>query len=260
MDKNTFLVINDLIYDMYGWRTLEDIRDDFFRRLRIIIPFHYASILLREDDGKERVTLGHPICFPQTFLQAEEAYLSASQDSDYLLWNLYAKESKLLRASDILDEEKRLNSPLYVNCYRDFEVYDDMQLTIVAQGRLLGLLTLYRTRADGVFSAENMFFLRALGMHLNTVMQNLTATRPFSPPAEDERLKALQAACQLTSRETEILAHLNRFETNTEIADALGIRESTLQKHLQNLFRKLDVTSRWEVLRLFTKAGENAGL
>ena len=40
------------------------------------------------------------------------------------------------------------------------------------------------------------------------------------------------------------------FESNAEIADALGIRENTLQKHLQNLFRKLNVTSKWEILRL----------
>ena len=35
-----------------------------------------------------------------------------------------------------------------------------------------------------------------------------------------------------------------------EIAQSLGIRENTLQKHLQNIFRKTNVTSRWELLRL----------
>ena len=54
----------------------------------------------------------------------------------------------------------------------------------------------------------------------------------------------------LTGREVEILSHLYQFETNAEIADTLGIRENTLQKHLQNLFRKLNVTSKWEILRL----------
>ena len=29
-----------------------------------------------------------------------------------------------------------------------------------------------------------------------------------------------------------------------------GIRENTLQKHLQNIFLKTNVTSRWELLRL----------
>ena len=39
MEKNTFLIINDLIYEMYGWKSLSDIKEDFFKRLKIIIPF-----------------------------------------------------------------------------------------------------------------------------------------------------------------------------------------------------------------------------
>lgn len=250
MEKNQFLVINDLIYEMYSWRSLEDIKENFFQRLKIIVPFSYASILLKKNEDPEDITLCNPICYPDYFTEAEEAYLACGPDSDYLLWNLYAKESKLLRTSDILDEKKRLNSPLYVNCYGKFDVYDDMQFTIVFNGKLLGLLTLYRTRIDGTFSTEDMFFLRALGMHLNAVMQRMTGDRREGRVTDEKRLSDMQTRFRLTGRETEILAHLYRFETNAEIADALGIRENTLQKHLQNLFRKLNVTSRWEVLRL----------
>ncbi len=258
MDKNTFLVINDLIFEMYGWQSLADIKEDFFQRLKIIIPFHYASILLKTSGAGQPLTLGHPICFPQSFLRAENAYLSEGQDSDYTLWNLYARESKLLRASDILDDEKRLNSPLYVNCYRSFDVYDDMQLTIVAHEELLGLLTLYRTRADGAFTAEDMFFLRALGMHLNLAMHRILAKKETPPHPPAEALPDIARTYRLTAREKELLSRLSRFETNEEIADALGIRESTLQKHLQNLFRKLGVTSKWDVLRLCYKSAWNS--
>ena len=251
MEKNQFLVINDRIYEMYNWRSLEDIKENFFQRLKIIIPFSYASILLKKNEDPEDITLCNPICYPDYFIEAEEAYLSYEEpDADYLLWNLYAKESKLLRASDILDEEKRLNSPLYVNCYQKFDVYDDMQFTIVFNGKLLGLLTLYRTRIDGTFSTEDMFFLRALGMHLNAVMYRMLGTGRTKHIVDENRLSDMQSRFCLTGREVEILSHLYRFETNAEIADALGIRENTLQKHLQNLFRKLNVTSKWEVLRL----------
>ena len=43
MEKNQFLVINDLIYEMYNWRSLEDIKENFFQRLKLIVPFSYAS-------------------------------------------------------------------------------------------------------------------------------------------------------------------------------------------------------------------------
>ena len=74
---------------------------------------------------------------------------------------------------------------------------------------------------------------------------------PHASAKETERyIRVLQKKYALTGRETEILSHLYRFESNTEIADALGIRDNTLQKHLQNLFRKLGVASKWEILRL----------
>ena len=251
MDKNQFLVINDLVYDMYNWRSLEDIKENFFQRLKLIVPFSYASILLKKHPDSEDVTLCNPICYPDTFLEAEEAYLSCDDPgADYLLWNLYAKESKLLRSSAILDEQTRLNSPLYKNCYKKFDVYDDMQFTIVHEGRLLGLLTLYRTSIDGAFSTDDMFFIRALGMHLNAVMHRLLGAKPARSISDEKRLSDMRERFCLTGREVEILSHLYQFESNAEIADALGIRENTLQKHLQNLFRKLNVTSKWEVLRL----------
>ena len=40
------------------------------------------------------------------------------------------------------------------------------------------------------------------------------------------------------------------YRDNTEISQSLGITDSTLQKHLQNIFRKTKTSSRWELLRL----------
>lgn len=250
MDKNQFLVINDLVYDMYNWNSLEDIKENFFQRLKLIVPFSYASILLKKNPDSEDVELCNPICYPDYFTEAEEAYLAFEPDADYMLWNLYARESKLLRASAILDEQTRLNSPLYKNCYGKFDVYDDMQFTIVHDGRLLGLLTLYRTNIDGAFATEDMFFIRALGMHLNAVMHRILSEPAVRHICDEQRLSDMKERFSLTGREVEILSHLYRFASNEEIADALGIRENTLQKHLQNLFRKLNVSSKWEVLRL----------
>lgn len=250
MEKNHFLIINDLIYEMYNWNSLEDIKQNFFQRLKIIIPFSYASILLKANDDPDDVTLCNPICYPDYFTEAEQNYISNEPGSDYTLWNLYARESKLIRSSAILDDATRLNSPLYVNCYRKYDVYDDMQFTIVHEGRLLGLLTLYRTRIDGAFATDDMFYMRALGMHLNAVMHRILTPAPATPVVNQAHLTELQKKYALTGREAEILSHLYRFESNTEIADALGIRDNTLQKHLQNLFRKLGVASKWEILRL----------
>ena len=75
---------------------------------------------------------------------------------------------------------------------------------------------------------------------------------PNDPPSERHGydLPAVAARYGLTTRETQLLEMLTRFRENREIAEALQVRDSTLQKHYQNIFRKLGVTSRWEIMRL----------
>lgn len=48
----------------------------------------------------------------------------------------------------------------------------------------------------------------------------------------------------LSSREMEVLLHIARGESNKEIASSLNIAESTVKIHVQNILKKLNVTSR----------------
>jgi DNA-binding CsgD family transcriptional regulator len=48
----------------------------------------------------------------------------------------------------------------------------------------------------------------------------------------------------LSAREIEVLGHLSRGATNREIAVALGISERTVDRHVSNIYTKLDVSSR----------------
>lgn len=49
---------------------------------------------------------------------------------------------------------------------------------------------------------------------------------------------------QLTKREHEVLALLKSGKTNRQIAMALVIEESTVETHLDHIYRKLDVPNR----------------
>ena len=56
--------------------------------------------------------------------------------------------------------------------------------------------------------------------------------------------KALQAAFDLTDRETQVLFWLSRGKTNQEIAQILEMSPRTVNKHLEPVFRKLGVENR----------------
>ena len=92
-----------------------------------------------------------------------------------------------------------------------------------------------------------------MGIHLNQHMDLLLSRMDRARDTYSYDFPAIAARYGLTARETQLLELLTRFRENREIATALQVRESTLQKHFQNIFRKFGVTSRWEIMRLLSE-------
>ncbi|MCU0427109.1 MAG: response regulator transcription factor [Candidatus Kapabacteria bacterium] len=57
----------------------------------------------------------------------------------------------------------------------------------------------------------------------------------------------------LTSAEQNVLRYIKR--SNKEIADELGITESTVKKHLWSIFQKLGISSRYDAIAFAVEAG-----
>jgi DNA-binding CsgD family transcriptional regulator len=59
----------------------------------------------------------------------------------------------------------------------------------------------------------------------------------------------------LSRREIEVIRHVARGETSKEIAGALGIRERTVNWHIERVFLKLGAGSRAEAVALAIELG-----
>lgn len=64
---------------------------------------------------------------------------------------------------------------------------------------------------------------------------------------------AAASEVELTDREEAVLSCLRRGCTYDECADALGVRLGTVQTHVKNLYRKLDVTTKAEAAAWATR-------
>lgn len=71
-----------------------------------------------------------------------------------------------------------------------------------------------------------------------------------SPARSLDRCAQLAAAHGLTAREQEILAYLAEGHSGAYISDVLFISPNTVRTHIHNIYRKLDVSSREDILRL----------
>lgn len=256
MEKNAFLLYNDIVSALYTCREPSDLKTQFLPRLNALIPFSYASICLA-DTKKHPEKVGilellPPLCVPESFAAAETEWIN-SQEEDYLSWLALSTESILVRESDVLDDEQRLNSYIYKKCYRQYNIYDTLQYAIVNDKKFLGIVTLLRTKIDDAFGDDDTFFFRSMGVHLTEVLKRFTYPETDTANDRTAALEHLRKEYSLTARETQVLGMVSAFTDNEQICTELCIKENTLQKHLQNIFRKLGVSSRWEAAAMCYK-------
>jgi len=76
-----------------------------------------------------------------------------------------------------------------------------------------------------------------------------------SAPPAPSRPSAPAGSSELTPRQVEVLRLLSRGLTNREIAELLGISESTVKTHLRTLFEVLDVSNRTEAAMRLRELG-----
>jgi len=113
-------------------------------------------------------------------------------------------------------------------------------------------LLVNRTRLeDARMSVESARMeLSAAYAKLESLAQQIEEQPEPAQPSIDDRCAALTREYGLTAREAEILGLTARGHSSTFIAEQLVISASTVRFHQQNVYRKLDVHSRQELLAL----------
>jgi DNA-binding CsgD family transcriptional regulator len=135
--------------------------------------------------------------------------------------------------------------PLYMNVYRPQGTADQLLCLVELDGRIGNVLVFNRSRPG--FSRRDHEIVNLLAPHLSQVLARRkrnaelrVATRHITRLAEGS-LANLPA---LTPRELEVAAHVAAGATDREIARGLRISPRTVQKHLEQIYRKLGLTNR----------------
>lgn len=248
MEKNDFLLYNEIIYHIHTCQDMDDLKRSILSQVKLIIPYTYASLIVVDIDPDTReIHHKDPFCLPDSFTSLEEAWI-ARDHQDESLWVSHAPESIVVRSSE-LTGEGRLNTTIFRELYQQYNIFDTMSMNLAYEHRVMALLTLYRTRADGVFTDQEAFYLRALANHVNYAYYTM-ARRAAQTAPPGRTMAELVEAYGLTRRETQVLGLVFQDKNNEEILDELTVSRHTLLKHLQNLYRKCGVSSRWDLRKL----------
>ncbi len=130
---------------------------------------------------------------------------------------------------------------------------------LVCHGQLVGGVGFTRQQGMPAFDSQNLIDLSALCLHLSTwvaARSALPSARLSSSNAHRESPSTTNqpanihplSANRLTPREMQIVELVAKGRTNAEIGAALWITENSVKQALKRMFRKLEVSSRAEMI------------
>lgn len=142
------------------------------------------------------------------------------------------ENNSALKLMDVVTLEQYEQSEYYRKFMLKYGFYDEMAVTLKHEGQLIG--------AIGVASKENgNHFTRHDVLRFNYLSQIISSALIHCNE---------ETSYPLTSRENEIIELVKKGYTNSHIGEELYISINTVKKHLNNIFQKLGVTNRVELL------------
>jgi DNA-binding CsgD family transcriptional regulator len=241
--------LNRLAEIIYGVKNITLMRETFLRGLSGLISFDFSDFELGKTRGKRVPDLVDAVVFSKYPRDFEERFISQYEnvygEIDYVKWVFSSKDSVVYRESDLINGDARKSSAFYTEYLRPFGLVIVAGISIIHEGVFRGSVTLYRTEEKSDFSDKDIYVLRQLLPHLQN---RLSADIPTAPGNLNNVSYLLRKRYGLTSREIEIMGLIYRGDSNEMIGGKLCVTENTVKKHIYNLFEKIQVKSRSQMI------------
>ena len=241
LDTKDWLMLNNIIYKIYATEDLTDMRKTLLEQLKMVLDFDSADFVLW--NPAEKAGLASPVTY-----NCDGMYTQTYDSPDYSKGILYSGKSLVYRETDIISDEKRMESEYYKKVYTPNNWHYSLQMILAREKQFLGVVTFYRTIGKDNFQYDDIFLLDMLKDHLAYRLHQSIKMRTGG----DDKISIVEAVkkYELTNREETILSLLLEGMDNTAISDKLVISVNTLKKHIINIYRKLGIKNRVQMFKM----------
>jgi len=139
----------------------------------------------------------------------------------------------------VTEQEEFRKSPIYLQAYKEMKIEDQVcsQILYREQGGLILSFNSSQTIRSQVID-----YIAVIQTHLELKGDQLLDVKRKAKSEQSIKVESL------TQRETEVASWLVLGKTNEEISIILGVSKRTVDKHIENIFTKLELDSRWQVM------------
>lgn len=241
LETNDWMILNSIIYKVYTTEDSDQMRAQLLEQIKMILDFDSADFFLASQDGNRHLV--KPITY-----NCDEDESSRYDELDYSRGIMYTGKSLVYRETDIISDDKRIQTEYYNKVYRPNNWHYSLQMILGRNKEFLGVITFYRTIGKDNFQYDDIFLLDMLKDHIAYRLYRDGRENGLAP----EKLTVAEAGekYDLTKREHTILKLLMEGKENAAICDELTISVNTLKKHILNIYRKLGIKNRVQMFKM----------
>jgi DNA-binding NarL/FixJ family response regulator len=228
-------VLLELVGEVVGLLDLDELRHGMLGALLRAVPAKWASL---NEVGPDRV-----VALVEPHLDDEwiERFAELAHENPLYQRITHTQDGRAYRFSDVTTRERLESTRLYREVYAPLGINHQIAFTLPNEPDYVLAIVLHREKHD--FSDAERDLLNRARPFLIQAYRNAIAYSEISEHSSAV-LEAALVAQGLTAREAEVLRLVALGGSNRDVATRLGLSDRTVQKHLQNAFRKLDVSTR----------------
>jgi DNA-binding CsgD family transcriptional regulator len=221
-------------------------RKDIMDRIRRLMPFDMSSFYLKANDGSHVLADPVGIGFPDGAL---EEYIDKHENDAPLVWTNEYPKNIIIRDTDIIPKGEIRDEWYYDELKTKFDIDYILTLSMAHNGENVGLLTLFRKSDKTDFSEREMYIAKQIIDHVSQRLYYYCYSENNNRSTKINRsLKEIAFVHNLSNKEADVFILLCRGKHLDEISAELYIADSTLKKHIGNIYKKLNIKNRYELM------------
>lgn len=252
MNEKEWKLFNDLLLEVYYSKDIQTFGKKCLSLIKLFISYDQGHFVVLDVNGKINESAS---VFENVDDQRREEYVKHYFDADYLTYLYSFSKTMCYRDTDILSDENRMNSEMYINFIKPQNLDLGCGMIIMQDGKVRALFNLLRNTGKPDVSNHEMEILEIFKLHFE---KNILYYVDL--PSEDLRIKRKKQIADkihLSEREQEIVELIIEGYSNNEVSKRLHITTATVKKHLSNIYEKTGVNRRIQLVNLWNTQNEN---
>ena len=240
--------ISRVLMELYEIKELPRLTEKVLKIFRMLIPYSQGYFLIYDSEGEINTS---DSSFLEMAPKAFEVYVNQYYEKDYLKYVFELADATVTyRDTDIMDETMRKKTEFYREFLSPNNIPYGLGIVLRREGRLLGIANLFRSRELGDFSDKDLYILEIMKDHLANHVHYLGEA---SGSGSGKSLERAAGVYGFSRREKEVVRCIVKGCSNAAISEKLSISESTVKKHVYNVFLKTEVNTRTQLLAALDK-------